>query len=110
MYLLYLECLWSQTMVRPQKASEFLGFYLNPIMQSGSSYIRDSSDFSNKIKSIKNIRSNLILVTADVLGLYTSIPHELGLNVIAEAPDNTEKKSIPTEDILKMLEFVIKNN
>ena len=36
--------------------------------------------------------------------------HELGLNVIAEAPDNTEKKSIPTEDILKMLEFVIKIN
>ena len=29
-----------------------------------------------KIKNLKNLPSNSILVTADVVGLYPSIPHE----------------------------------
>ena len=47
---------------------------------------------------------------ADVVGLYHSILNEFRLNVIKEALDNRERKSIPTEDILKLLEFLLKNN
>ena len=53
-------------------------------MQNGWSYIRDSNDFINKIKNLKNIPSNSILVIAVVVGLYPSIPHESGLNAINE--------------------------
>ena len=67
--------------------------------------MRDSSNFINKIKSLNNLLSNSILVTADGVSLYQSIAHELGLNAINEALDNREGKSNPTEDILKMLEF-----
>ena len=74
------------------------------------SYIRGSSDFINKIKSFNNIPSNSVLVTADVVGLYPSIEHESGLNAIKDALYNRERKSMPTEAILKMLEFTIKNN
>ena len=62
------------------------------------------------IKSFNNISSNTILVTADGVGSYPSIAHEFGLNAIKEALHNRERKSILTEDILKMLEFVMKNN
>ena len=48
-------------------------------MQSSWSYIENSSDFLRKIKQIVNLPENSILVTADVVGLYPSIPHELGL-------------------------------
>ena len=34
----------------------------------------------------------------------------MGLNGVKEAPANRERKSIPTEDILKLLQFVLKNN
>ena len=64
----------------------------------------------NKIKNINNIHSTSIPVTADAVGLYPSIPHEPGLNAIKEVPDNGERKSIPTEAELKMLEFTIRNN
>ena len=97
-------------MVCPQKAFEFVDFYLKVYKQSGSSYIRDSNDFINKIKSIKNIASNLILIRADFVGLYTGVPFELGLNGVREKPCNGERKSIPSENILKMLNFVLKNN
>ena len=59
---------------------------------------------------IENICSNSILVTTDLVGLYPSIPHELGLNALKEGLDNRERKSIPTEDILKMLEFLLNKN
>ena len=57
-------------------------------MHNGWSYIRDSNDFNNKIKNLENIRSNSILVTADIVGLYPSIPHESGLKAIKEVLEN----------------------
>ena len=56
--------------------------------------IPTSSDFVNKIKSFTNIHSNLILVIADVVGLYPNSLHEPGLNAIKEALDNKERKSV----------------
>ena len=38
-----------------EKASEFLDFYLKPLMQNGWSYIRDSGDFIDKMKRIEKI-------------------------------------------------------
>ena len=79
-------------------------------MQNRWSYIRDSNDFINKIKNLKNLPSNSILVIAYFVGFYPSIPHESGLNAIKEALENRARKSVPTSHILKVLEFVIKNN
>ena len=89
-----------------EKASELIDFHLKSIMHNGWSYIRDSNDFINKIKNLKNIPSNSILVTADVVSLCSSIPHESGLNAIKETLENRARKSAPTSDILKILEFV----
>ena len=65
-----------------EQASEFVDFHLKFIMHNRWSYIWDSNDLINKIKNLKNIPSNSILATADVVGLYLSIPHESGLNAI----------------------------
>ena len=68
-----------------EKAPKFLDHHLKPVMQSSSSYIKHSGDFLKKIKQIGNVRENSILVTADVVGLYPSIPHELGLKALEKA-------------------------
>ena len=93
-----------------EKCSEFLDHHLKPIMQKGWSYIKDSGDFINKTKNLSTIPDNAILVTADVVGLYPSIPHEVGLRALREALEKQDKKCIPTEDLVKMAEFVLKNN
>ena len=59
---------------------------------------------------MKNIPDNAILVTADVVGFYPSIPHEEGLRALKEVMDRREEKKISTEDLVKMAEFVLKNN
>ena len=85
---------------------EFLNFQLKSVMQKGASYIKDSNDFKSKI----DIPNDTLLVTADVVALYSGIPHEAGLSALSEALDKRTRKEIPTENIIKMAEFVLKNN
>ena len=92
-----------------EKASEFLDNQLKEVMQNGWSYIKDSNDFiKNKESEEHSIPT--ILVTADVVGLYPSIPHKAGLRALKEVLDRREEKKISTEDLVEMAEFVIKNN
>ena len=87
------------------KASEFLDFHLKRVMQNGASYINRSNGFTNKVKNI-DIPNNVLLVTADVVGLYPSIPHEVGLRALRNALENINYKEIPTENLVKMADFV----
>ena len=80
-----------------EKASEFLYHHLKPVMQSSWSCIKDSGDFLRKIKQIGNLPENSILITADVVGLYPSIPHELGLKALGKALEK-----ISTDDLIKL--------
>ena len=82
-----------------EKASEFLDNQLKEVMQNGWSYIKDSNDFIKKIKHLKNIPDNALLVTSDVVGLYPSIHHEAGLRVLKEVLDRRQRK----RSLLKIL-------
>ena len=44
------------------------------------------------------------------MGLYPSIPHQAGLNALKEALDKRPLKKIPTDDMIKMAEFVLSKN
>ena len=59
---------------------------------------------------MKNIPDNAILVSRDVIGLYPTIPHKVGLKALKEVPGRREEKKISTKNLLKMAEFVLKNN
>ena len=64
----------SNCKVPTEKASQFLDFHLKSIMQNGASYIKDLNDVESEI----DVPNDALLVTADVVGLYRSIPHEAG--------------------------------
>ena len=93
-----------------EKVSEFLDHHLKPVIQKGLSCIRDSQHFLEKIKTIGSAPKNAILVTADVVGLYLNIHHQAGLKALLEALEKRDIKKIPTEDLVKMAEFVLNNN
>ena len=61
-----------------ENISKYCDFILNPFMQMLPSYVKDTTDFINKIKDIK-LKDNSYLVTLDVSSLYTNIPHEEGM-------------------------------
>ena len=79
-------------------------------MLRGKSYIKDSGDFINKIKNLKNISEGVILVSVDIVGLYLSIPCMASLNALREALHTRENKHIPKDNLLKIVEIALKNN
>ena len=76
----------------------------------GESYIKDPGDFLEKLKRVERIPKGAMLATTDVVGLYPSIPHDEGLETLRKQYDKFKDKVVPTEDIIKMANLVLKNN
>ena len=86
-----------------EKCSEFLDYHVKPVMRNSWRYLKDSGGFLKKMKNISSIPEDTILATADVISLYPSIPHTSGLAELRDALSNRV-------DLVKMTEFVLKNN
>ena len=59
--------------------SDYVDYYLQPIVKEISSYVQDSTDFLRKINQIDFVPSNSYLVSLDVKSLYINIPNAEGI-------------------------------
>ena len=66
--------------------------------------------FLKKLKILTKFQRELQLVTANVIRLYPSIFHEAGLEALQKRLNEKDLPKIPTEDIVRMVDFVMKNN
>ena len=62
-----------------ENISSFIDSILHRLMQFIPSYIKDTTEFINKLASGKTIPPEVLLVTMDVTSLYTNIPHVDGM-------------------------------
>ena len=92
-----------------EKISQMLDIILQPFVEKMDSYLRDTPDFISKISDIVVSQSD-ILFTMDVTGLYTNIPHDEGIAVIRKILDTRELLIPSTNNLIKMLELVLKLN
>ena len=53
---------------------------------------------------------DIILCTIDVVGIYSSIPHDDGLVAVRKALDAREGKTVLTDFLIELAECVLKNN
>ena len=60
------------------------------------------NDFLKKIANLAPL--------PDVVGLYPNIPHEEGLIAIRKALDTRKDKTISTDSLIELAEYVLKNN
>ena len=79
-------------------------------MLRGWSCIRDSGHFIDKMKRIGKVPEGSFLVTTDVASLYRSIPHKEGILALKSKLEEQTSSKIPTNDLVKLAEFVVKNN
>ena len=63
----------------------FLDRHLKMVIQKGWSYIKDSGYFIKKINNLDSIPENVILLTTDMMSLYPSTPHHVGLTALTGA-------------------------
>ena len=61
-------------------------------------------------KASGEVPEGAILVTADNVGLYPSIPHSEDLEILKKQYENYLNKNVSAEDVGKMADFVLENN
>ena len=66
--------------------------------------------FFDKLKDLGEVPGGAFLITVDVVGLYPSISNTEGLEVLCKLYGMFLHKKLPTEDIIKKADFVLKNN
>ena len=78
-----------------------------------SSFVKDSTDFIEKIKHLSINPEEETLVSFDVSDLFTSIPVSVALQVInskiSTCTNFTNVYKIPTKQFIKLLEFTLTN-
>ena len=68
-----------------ERISAFVDTFLRPIVGKGKSYIKDTTDFLNKLGQIDTITTKSLLVSLDVSSLYTNIPNKEGVEATHKA-------------------------
>ena len=91
--------------------SKLMDKLLSPLVAKQESYIKDDWDFIKFLP--RKVNYDCELLTCDIVSLYTSIPHELGLEAISYWIDQ-ERTQIPQrftkEFILDAIVFILNNN
>ena len=77
--------------------SSFVDRELQPLMAKIPSYIKYTTDFFNKLPD------NFILVTLDVAALYSSIPHNNGIEACKKYLDKIALLTTTSADVCNML-------
>ena len=93
--------------------SQYLDFYLKPIVKETPSYIKDTNLFLQTVLNLQEqIKPGNILVTMDVKSLYTNIPQDLGIQHCLEAMQHfyQGKLPLPIQDLQQMFIFILKHN
>ena len=91
--------------------SNLIDILIKPLLLHVKSYIKDNIDFLQKCSRINS--TNTVLATFDVTSLYTSIPHNYGLEAIKYWLDKYRSSVNPrysTSFILEAITFILTNN
>ena len=93
--------------------SQYLDFYLKPIVKEIPSFIKDTNHFLQTVFTLRDqIIPGSILVTMDVKSLYTNIPQDLGTQYCLEAMQTFYQGALPlsVRDLEQMFTFILKHN
>ena len=90
--------------------SEYVNSFLKYQAKTCKSYIRDTSDFLLKLKSLSAIPSTSILVTMDDNSLYTNIDHEEGADACYKKLEKRKNKTVPSNTLKNCILLILKSN
>ena len=89
----------------PTEISHFVDYHLRPHVQLPS-YLKDTIDFLRKLSNMPELPPGTLLVTLDVISLYTNIPHEDRITVCEELLQTRTLQEPPTADLVQLIRFM----
>ena len=98
-----------------ERVAEIAEEQLRSHVESLPSYIRDTKDFLLKLSDVAQpvvgqCGQPPLLFCMDVRKLYPSVPREEGIEACRLALEDRQGASIPTDDVLEMINLVLDNN
>ena len=90
-----------------------MGRQFSETSSNADKYIRNTTDFVNKIEEFKYNTSKIndsYIVTTDVSSLYPNIDHGEGVSACREALERRASKSVPSDVIADLIFFILKSN
>lgn len=89
------------------KISMYVDLHLKPLTSKIGSYIKDTTDFLQKLNTLDKLQVDSFLVTVDVISLYTNIPHKDGIRATKYALETRTTKEPQTSVLLRPLHFIL---
>ena len=89
------------------KISKYVDYHLQLIVKQIPSYVKDTNDFINAVKSVSK---NSYLVTMDMRSLYTNIPNTEGISAVKRGFDKYSKKTTSAKVITTFLALIFPLN
>ncbi|KAK3519653.1 hypothetical protein QTP86_002842, partial [Hemibagrus guttatus] len=89
--------------------AEYIEYFLNPLSNRHPSYVRDTYDFLDRIRTI-DLPEHCFLFTIDVDSLYTNIDTTAGLTAVKEWFDRYPDKHRPDQHLLDLLKINLIQN
>ena len=87
-----------------------MDFHFKPLVEKLPSYIKDTTNFLLKLKSVGKVPLGSLLVTLDVCSLCTNIPHAEGIEACRELSNIRVVQEPPTEGINKLTSLILTKN
>jgi hypothetical protein len=96
-----------------EKISQFVDHFLKPCATKHRSYIKDTTEFIQKLNNVGQLSPNSLLATFDVTSLYTNIPNKDGIFAAKKALDiNRPHPGLrpSNNSLVQLMEFVLSKN
>uniref|UniRef100_A0A8C5WH29 Reverse transcriptase domain-containing protein n=1 Tax=Leptobrachium leishanense TaxID=445787 RepID=A0A8C5WH29_9ANUR len=91
-----------------EKVSQFVDYYLHPLVEEIPSYTRDTQHALQHLEDI-NIPFNTILASFDVVALYNNIPHDQGIKACRYYLKKKYSDDM-TSYIIELLTYILTHN
>ncbi|KAI5692681.1 hypothetical protein M8J77_022402 [Diaphorina citri] len=89
---------------------KYLHTVLTPIVEGGPTYLKNSTEFVNKVRTIE-LEENHILASLDVVNLFGSVQWKVVIKIIQDILEKEPHKvSIHPSTLLELLTLVLSNN
>ena len=106
-------CIISGVNAPTKYISEYLDYFLLPIVQQQETYLKDSPELIKKLANLR-LPADVLICTMDVTSLYTNIDQEECVDIITKRLEETNIKyklpKPPKPFVKRILELILKRN
>ena len=93
-----------------ENISSFLDYHLKTTIPTIQHILEDPRDFLSRLNQLRDVLDKTLLITFDVVGLYSHMPHKEGLKTMKRYLDRREDQSVPSDSLYKLAKVILKHN